>query len=404
MGQIQDGINSAAEVQKSSGHIFFSNALCEHSWVKCYLVGGAVRDLLLGRQPKEWDYAFEGSAEDFIQANPGACKVGRSVSVVVLKGVEHMPFAPGALTEDLRSRDLTINALALDENGRLYAHPQALEDLCARILRLAAPDALERDPLRVFRIARFAAQFPDFSVHPATLAAMSEAAANKLLDALPAERVGRETRKALAAPLPSRFLLLLARAECLHPWFAEWAGMDCIPAGPSQLRQGTVLNHTCQVMDALAGDQLAVWMGLTHDLGKASTPPEMLPHHDGHERRGKFMARVLAVRLALPRRLQKAGELAAELHMLGGSYPQLRIGAKRDLLMRVHAAGLDLPFWKLVSADAEQDRLADALYDLEIVRHVRLPEKLRGRGEESGIRLRLLQCEALYASYQKQSV
>jgi tRNA nucleotidyltransferase (CCA-adding enzyme) len=82
-----------------------------------------------------------------------------------------------------------------------------------------------RDLLRVFRIARFAAQFPDFSVHPATLNAMREAAANRLLESLPAERVRRETLKALAAPLPSRFLLLLSNAGCLHPWFAECAGM-----------------------------------------------------------------------------------------------------------------------------------------------------------------------------------
>ena len=229
---------------------------------------------------------------------------------------------------------------------------------------------------------------------------MREAAANRLLDALPAERVGRETCKALGAPRPSRFLLLLAKAECLHPWFAEFAGMDRIPAGPPQFHSGTALEHTCQVMDALAGDQLTVWMGLAHDLGKASTLPETLPHHYGHERRGKLMAYALAERLALPRRLQKAGALAAELHMLGGIYPKLRISAKRDLLMRVHAARLDLPFWNLVSADTENDRRADALRDLETVRRVRLPEALRGRGEESGIRLRLLQCEALYKWYQ----
>ncbi|MDR2696675.1 MAG: HD domain-containing protein [Deltaproteobacteria bacterium] len=367
--------------------------------MKRYLVGGAVRDLLLGRLPGEWDYAFEGSAENFIQANPGARKVGRGVSVILLKGVEHMPLACGALAEDLLLRDLTVNALALDENGRLCAHPQALEDLRDRMLRLAAPDALKRDPLRLFRIARFAAQFPDFSVHPATLAAMREAAANRLTDSLSAERVGRETLKALAAPLPSRFLLLLAEAAGLHPWFAECAGMEAIPAGPPQFHRGSVLEHTCRVMDALAGDPLAVWMGLMHDLGKTTSPPQKLPHHYGHERRGKLMAHALAERLALPRRFRNAGELAAELHMQGGIYPKLRIGAKRDLLMRVHAARLDRPFWDMVSADAEEDRRADALRDLEALRHVRLPAALRGRGEESGARLRLLQCEALGSLY-----
>ena len=367
--------------------------------MKRYLVGGAVRDLLFGRWPKEWDYAFAGSVENFIQANPEARKVGRSVSVILLNGMEHMPLAHGTLTEDLRSRDLTLNALALDENGRLYAHPQALQDMRSHVLRLAAPDALERDPLRVFRIARFAAQFPDFSIHPETLAAMRETAANGLLDALPAERVGREALKALLAPLPSRFLLALTNAGCLLPWFAECAGMDAIPAGPPQFHAGSTLEHTCRVMDALAGDQLTVWMGLVHDLGKTSTPPEILPHHYGHEQRGKHMAHALAERLALPRRFQKAGELAAELHMQGGIYPKLRIGAKRDLLMRVHAAHLDLPFWDMVSADAKQNRRTDALRDLEVLRLVRLPDTFHGKGEEAGIRLRLLQCEALCKLY-----
>ena len=367
--------------------------------MKRYLVGGAVRDLLLGRLPVEWDYAFEGDSASFIQANPGARKVGRGVSVILLNGMEHMPLARGMLAEDLLSRDLTVNALALDANGVLRAHPQALEDLRARVLRLAAPDALERDPLRLFRIARFAAQFPDFSVHPATLAAMREAAANRLTDALPAERVGREALKAFAAPLPSRFLLLLAEAGCLHPWFAECAGMDAIPAGPPQFHRGSVLEHSCRVMDALAGDQMAVWMGLAHDLGKTASPPETLPHHHGHERHGKHMAHALAERLALPRRFRSAGELAAELHMRGGKYPQLRIGAKRDLLMSVHAARLDRPFWDMVSADAGEDRREEALRDLEVVRRVRLPEEWRGRGEESGARLRLLQCEALCRLY-----
>ena len=367
--------------------------------MKRYIVGGAVRDLLLGRLPREWDYAFEGSIESFIQANPEARKVGRSVSVVLLRGVEHMPLVRGVLAEDLRARDLTINAMALDENGQLYAHPQALEDLRNRVLRLASPDALERDPLRVFRIARFAAQFPDFSVHHATLTAMREAAAHNLLESLPAERVGNETLKALSALLPSRFLLILTTAGCLYPWFAECVNMDLIPAGPVRFHRGSVLEHTCRIMDALAGEQLAVWMGLTHDLGKTTSPPEKLPHHHGHEQRGKHMAHALAGRLALPRRFQKAGELAAELHMLGGIYPELRIGTKRDLLMRVHLAHLDGPFWDLVSADAEKDRRTGALRDLELIRLIRLPDEFCGKGKKSGMRLRLLQCEALHRSH-----
>jgi tRNA nucleotidyltransferase (CCA-adding enzyme) len=367
--------------------------------MKRYLVGGAVRDLLLGRMPAEMDFAFAGNAESFIQANPDARKVGRDVSVILLNRAEYTPLAEGGPVRDVFTRDLTINALVLDEDGRLYAHPLAFDDLRDKILRLAAPDALARDPLRLFRVARFSAVFPDFIIHPSTLETMRETAARGLLDALPAERVGRELLKALAAPRPSRFLQSLSAAGCLHPWFRECDGMEDIPAAPPRFRRGTVLEHTSMVMDALQGDALAAWMGMAHDLGKTTTPADMLPHHYGHEKRGKDAAERLARRLALPGRFVKAGALAAELHMPGGLYPRLRTGTRRDLLMRVHGAGLDLPFWDLVSVDSGEDRRTDAMRDLALLRGVKLPASLRGKGKESGERLRLLQCEALKRMY-----
>lgn len=370
--------------------------------MKRYLVGGAVRDLLLGRLPDELDYAFEGSSEAFIQANPGARKVGRSVSVVLLDNTEYMPLAEGDPAHDLLFRDLTINAFVLDEGGRLHTHPSALHDLRAGVLRLAAPDALRRDPLRVFRLARFAAQFPDFSLHASAIAAAREIGTGALLQTLPAERVGRELRKAFSAPRPSRFLHALSLCRCLHPWLQECVDMDKIPAGPPQFHRGTVLEHTALLMDALAGDPLAVWMAFTHDLGKMRTPPDMLPHHYGHEKRGRETALCAARRLRLPRRFEQAGLIAAELHMQAGIYPILRTGTKRDLLMRVHQANLDLPFWKLVSADSGRDRLNPALRDLNLLLAVKLPEQQRGKGKESGTRLRLLQCEALHRTYQVQ--
>ena len=367
--------------------------------MKCYLVGGAVRDLLLGRLPSELDYAFEGDSNAFIQVNPEARKVGRDISVIILHGREYMPLSGDGPASDLLRRDLTVNALALDENGRLFAHPSALHDLRAGILRLAAPDALLCDPLRVFRLARFAARFPDFSVHDSALKAMREIGEKGLLKSLPAERVGRELMKALAAPKPSRFLDTLFAARCLHPWFQECAGMDNIPAGPSHFCRGTTLEHTGRVMDDLCGDPLAVWTALAHDLGKVSTSADMLPHHYGHEERGKNAAATLAERLALPALYMKAGMTTADLHMLGGSYPRLRTGTKRDLLVRIHSSGLDEPFWKLVNADSGKNIRETALRDLRVVLSVKLPEELRDKGKASGERLRLLQCEALQQLY-----
>ncbi len=262
-------------------------------------------------------------------------------------------------------------------------------------------DALAADPLELFRQARLAAEFPAYPFDPALLDAARDPAFDAPLAALPDEKVGRELLRALAAPRPSLFLLFLAEAGRLAPRLAEFAGMENVPAGPPQFHRGTVLEHCCLIMDALAGDPLAVWMGLAHDLGKLSTPVEILPHHYGHEKRGKAAARRAARRLMLPTRFEKAGATAAELHMQGGIYPQLRIGTKRDLLMRVHCAGLDIPFWNLASADSGLDMRTPAERDLAVLLAVKLPEALRGQGTISAERFRLLQCEALKRAYQK---
>lgn len=238
-----------------------------------YLVGGAVRDLLLGRTPTEFDITFTGKTEDFLRAHPGAYAVGRSVSVYLLHGIEHMPLRGGNIQEDLAARDLTINALALEVNGTLHSHPLALPDLQNRILRPASDHAFLDDPARVFRLARFAAHFADFSVHESVYAQMRDPLLRQALPLLPAERVGRELCKALAAPKPSRFLSVLQQGDLLNPWFAELHNADTIPAGPPQYHRGTVLEHIARVMDSVAGDPLAVWMALCHDLGKVSTPP-----------------------------------------------------------------------------------------------------------------------------------
>ncbi len=219
--------------------------------MKTYLVGGAVRDLLLGRHVREHDVAFEGDAACFVRQNPRARKVGRDVDVYLVDGVEHMPLR-GTLDEDLAARDFTVNALAMTEAGLVHAHPQALQDLAHRVLRPASPTALADSPVRAFRAARFAAQFPDFSVHPETLDQMRAVAASGALDALPAEQVCRETLKALAAPCPGRYLKVLHAGDCLLPWFSELAGADAVPAGPARYHAGSVLDHVARVMDMAA--------------------------------------------------------------------------------------------------------------------------------------------------------
>ena len=366
--------------------------------VKLYLVGGCIRDILLGRPLKDLDFSFSGQISEFIAQYPQARRVGRSINVWIHEHCEFSPLVGGTIESDLLARDLTINAMAMDECGRLHLHPQALSDLLNKILRPASFGAFTADPARVFRLARLAAVFPDFIISDDGLAQIRQIPAAKLA-ALPAERVGRELRQVLLvmhkATQPGRFLRLLEAGACLSPWFAEFANSGDIPAGPPPWHNESVLEHTAQIMDKCQGNPLSVWMAMCHDLGKVGTDPKILPHHYGHELRGEHAALMLGERLRLPCKFILAGRLSAALHMKGGRYAELRPGTRRDLLWKVHQAGLDEPFWKLVRADSGYDYWPKVQKDLQTILSVKLPPLLRDKGEASGYRLREMQCEAL---------
>lgn len=362
--------------------------------MRILLVGGAVRNLLLGLPVRDRDYLAAGAAvEDFLRARPSARAVGKTFPVAILDGQEFSFLRAPSLEEDLLLRDFTVNALALDEDGELFCHPQGLEDLHARLLRPASPRSLSDDPLRVLRAARFLAQLPGFSPHPELLVAMRQAADG--LGGVFAERAGVELRRALTAPRPGAFLRLLAQTGCLAPWFAELEHAEAIPAGPPKYHDASLLEHTARLMDALAGDPLCVWMALCHDLGKAATPAQHLPRHHGHEVRGEALALALGQRLRLPARLIQAGAAAARWHMLAGDYPRLRPATRVDLLLRLKARGLTREMFRLASADKGQDHGPRALAELEAILAVRLPASQRDLGEKSGAILRALQAQAL---------
>lgn len=362
--------------------------------MRILLVGGAVRNLLLGRPPGDKDFLVLDAGEAEFRARfPSARKVGRAFPVYWLGGSEFAFPRAASLEQDLAARDFTLNALALDSGGELFCHPQTLEDLRRRVLRPCSPSSLADDPLRVFRAARFLAQFPELTPHPDLLAAMEDAARTGLLANLSAERVGRELLKALAGQQPSRFTALLARTGCLEPWFAELARCRDVPAGPPPAHDSDVFGHTLAVLDRLAGDPLRAWMGLCHDLGKAATPPAQWPAHHGHDRAGAALARGLGARLRLSEEYLRAGETAALLHMTAARYPELRPGTRVDLLLR--AGDLLEPLLDLVRADHGLDVRGQALAERARILAVRLPEALRDLGPESGKRLRELRAQAL---------
>ena len=209
--------------------------------MEIYLVGGAVRDELLGREVRECDWLVVGGSAKALLAQ-GYRQVGKDFPVFLhpenheeyaLARTErktaagHAGFATDAnpqvtLEEDLARRDLTINALAKDRRGRLIDPFNGRKDLERRVLRHVTA-AFAEDPLRVFRVARFAAQLEGFSVHPDTRAFMAGMAES--LSELPAERVWGEFRKALAAPAPQRFIEVLLDCGCLKLWFPELDGI-----------------------------------------------------------------------------------------------------------------------------------------------------------------------------------
>lgn len=206
--------------------------------LEVYLVGGAVRDELLGRPIGDRDWVVVGGTEQQMQAL-GYTQVGRDFPVYLhpqtheeyalarterKQGQGHRGFVVNAapeitLEEDLQRRDLTINAIAKDHNGDIIDPYHGVDDLHARIFRHVSP-AFAEDPLRVFRVARLAAVLPEFSVAPETVALMRQMAAAGALRELAAERVWQEFEKALSAPAPGRFFTVLKASDALQDWFA----------------------------------------------------------------------------------------------------------------------------------------------------------------------------------------
>jgi len=361
-----------------------------------YLAGGAVRDLLLGRPITDRDYLVTNTTrQEFMQAFPYAEEVGRAFPIFLINKLE-FSFPRGiTIDEELKSRDLTVNALLLDEDGCLLCHPQSMEDLHARVLRPASTQSFIDDPLRVFRAARFWAKFPDFTPHRSLIETMHTVADLGLLETIAPDRIGQETVKALNTQSPGNYLRLLAKGGCLAPWFADFLPGIGMPAGPPKYHDSDVVEHTCRIMDQLAGDATAVWMGLCHDIGKTRTHKEFLPRHHGHDKRGIKLAEGQAFRIRLSNAFVTAGLKAAKWHMIAAQYDALRPGTRVDLLMDLHFARILEPFFNLVQADQQKDFLNEAQDDLALILPVRLAPKDMNLGPKSGKILRDLRTQKL---------
>ena len=303
-----------------------------------YLVGGAVRDELLGYPFTERDWVVVGArAEDLLQQ--GYQQVGKDFPVFLhpktkqeyaLARTERKTgagyygfetqFDPSVtIEEDLYRRDLTINAIAKNEDGTLIDPFNGRQDITDRILRHVS-EAFSEDPLRLLRVARFAARYHHlgFSIAAETMALMRNIAASGELEALTPERVWKETESALGERSPQIYFTTLRDSGALKVLFPE---IDVLYGIPNPERWHPEIDtgiHTMMVLEqsALISDLPEVrFAALCHDLGKGITPEHMWPKHRGHEKAGVKLVKKLAKRLKIPNRFTDLACLGSEYHL-----------------------------------------------------------------------------------------
>ncbi|MGE5625409.1 MAG: multifunctional CCA addition/repair protein [Bacillota bacterium] len=328
--------------------------------MKTYLVGGAVRDQLLGLPVKEKDWVVVGATPQEL-LDQGYKSVGKDFPVFLHpqtqeeyalarterktgKGYHGFEFfaAPGVtLEEDLRRRDLTVNALAQGPDGRLIDPYGGEKDLRARILRHVSP-AFAEDPVRVLRAARFAARFAPlgFKMAGETLALMGGMVESGEVDHLVPERVWQETLKALGSERPSVYFEVLKECGALAKVFPELNRLWGVPQPAKWHPEIDTGVHVMMVLDQaarLTPDLSVRFAALTHDLGKGTTPKDILPHHYGHEERSRKLAEALCERLKAPREFRELAGIVAEFHGLVHKAEEIRADTLLKLLERVDA-------------------------------------------------------------------
>ncbi|MCJ7453417.1 MAG: multifunctional CCA addition/repair protein [Steroidobacteraceae bacterium] len=323
--------------------------------MKIFLVGGAVRDRLLGRQPHEHDYVVVGATPDEMIAL-GYRPVGKDFPVFLhpatgeqyaLARTERKTgpgyygfetrFSPDVtLEDDLGRRDLTINAMARDEDGTLVDPHGGRGDIEARMLRHVSAAFVE-DPLRVLRVARFAARFAPlgFTVAPETMALMRSIVSSGELSALVPERVWVETERALGEDRPTVYFEVLRDCGALAALFPEIAALDGVPQPPKWHPEIDTGLHTMQALEvaaSLSPDTTVRFAVLVHDLGKGLTPREQWPRHLGHEEAGAKLIEVACARLKVPNEHRDLAVLVARHHAKVHRAAELRPATVLELL------------------------------------------------------------------------
>ena len=338
-----------------------------------YLVGGAVRDSLLEKTTHDEDYCVTGIAfEKFKQIFPEAHIRGKAFAVFDIDGKEfalartesktgtgHKEFeikADSTITieEDLARRDITINAIAKDVlTGKIIDPFNGRKDLKNKIIK-ATTDHFKEDPLRVYRVARFAAQL-GFEVEPRTINQMNEL--KDELNTLSKERVFTELSKALETGKPSIFFNVLRDAKVLDIHFKEIKDLIGVEQPVKYHPEGDAYNHSMLVLDMAAdmtkdfelNRKLEIrFSALVHDLGKGITPKEEYPHHYGHENTGVELVEKFGDKIKAPNNWIKCGKTSCKEHMRGGIFHRMKPSKKVEFIERVDKTLLGLDGLQIV--------------------------------------------------------
>ncbi len=341
-----------------------------------YLVGGAVRDEIMGLTPHDKDYCVTGiEINKFHELFPMAKIDGKDFPVFRIenmeialarseekisagyKGFKVHTSADVTIEQDLKRRDLTINAIAKEVlTGKIIDPFNGIGDIQNKVIRHVS-NAFSEDPLRVYRAARFATKF-EFEVNNSTITLM-----NKLkdeLDTISVERVFVELRNALETAKPSIFFKTLKRAGVLDVHFKEINNLVGKTQPQEYHPEGDAFEHSMIVLDRVSKkskDVTVRFAALVHDLGKGLTDESMLPHHFGHEEKGIYLVRKMAKRLKLPNSWRKKGIEACNYHMKASIIKSMRPYKQAMFLNTIYRSNLGLRNLQIiVDADDMLDR------------------------------------------------
>ena len=320
----------------------------ENVWPRIWIVGGTVRDHLMGKEGDDIDLDAVLTPQEL-----AACGF-RSVDPVTSAPIwfRHIPGIGKIevtrlgeatdLTGDIFRRDFTVNALAMTLDGELVDLTGGVRDLEKKELRACSPESFVDDPLRIFRGFRFETE--GWRLVPETEALIRAKSWEKELSEIPVERFSREMLKALTGNCPVEFFREMIRFEVGRSYLPELFRMPDIPAGPIDKHpEGDLFTHACQVLERVAAataDPLTRFCSFFHDLGKLSTAPDLYPRHHGHEDAGFDLAKEFCNRLSLSAAYRNALCWICRLHGNGGHWQELRDATKIRMSDQARWAGI----------------------------------------------------------------